>query len=171
MSTVPGSSVQERYEHTEEIPMKDYEDDEGTGESLIRKDWESWDCLPWRSKGSVEILSVSINIWKEGEEWSQAYFSIAKGITQWEQMEIQEVSSKYQKALLYCESNRVLAQIPQRGCGVSLKIFKCCLDMVLGTCSECLSEERDWASRTQRSLSTSTTLWFYVLKPNCKNTL
>jgi len=43
------------------------------------------------------------------------------------------VPSEHKETLFYCEGDRALAQVAQRGCGVSsLEIFKSHLDIVLG---------------------------------------
>ena len=45
----------------------------------------------------------------------------------------QEVPSKHQKTLFYCEDDRAVAQVAQRACeSPSLEIFKSHLDIVLG---------------------------------------
>ena len=53
--------------------------------------------------------------------WSQSLFSCAQqqDKRQRAQTEAQEVPVEYDGALLYCEGGRALAQVAQRGCGVS----------------------------------------------------
>ena len=56
-------------------------------------------------------------------EWSQALSSGA----QWQnktQAGTQDISSKHQEIFFHCEDDQALAQVGQKGCGVSLEILK-----------------------------------------------
>ena len=54
--------------------------------------------------------------------WSQSLLSGAQGQDQrqWAQTEMQEVPSEHRETLFYCEGDRALAQVAQRGYEVSI---------------------------------------------------
>lgn len=106
------------------------------------------------------ISSTSRNIWRQGAKTRQALFSSAhcREKKPWAQNETQEVPSEHQEALCHV-SDRALAQIVQRSCGVFSGDLQTHLDMVL-TYSGCPSLSMDWPRWSQRSLPTSTIPWF-----------
>ena len=65
-----------------------------------------------------------------------------------------------QEALLRCASDRALAQVAQRGSGISLEISKSHLDMALGALLWVPCLYRGWARGTQKSLTISVMLGF-----------
>lgn len=102
----------------------------------VRKSCESWDCSAWRSKGSRwgGVLLMYMNIWKEGAERMElgSFQCFTK------RMELGSVqcctvtapkatgtcwntgSSEHRETCFHWEGDQALAQVDQRGCGVSV---------------------------------------------------
>ena len=103
--------------------MEGYEDDEGTGTSLLRGEAEGAGLVqPEEEKaerGPYKCLEISQG-WVS-EEWGQIFYSSAhrqdKG--QWAQTEAWEVPSEHEEEFLPSEGDGALEQAAQRGCGFS----------------------------------------------------
>ena len=124
LGPVLGSPAQERYGSTQKSPVKGHKGDKGTGASLLRgKAERAGTVQPAARKpqrGSHRCIKPP-----EGREWrrrSQALFSGAhwREKKQWIQSKIQGIPFKQNRKTFHCESGQTLAQVAQRGCGVSI---------------------------------------------------
>jgi len=134
--------------------------------SPVRKGQKSWDCSAWSREGAGGCYYCIYTPEGRGRRgWSQDLSSGAQwqDQRQWAQTETQKVLSENEETLFYCEGNRALAQVVQGGCGVS----------VLGDTQKpsgqgpgqqvVLLSSGVGSDDLQRSLPTSTILWFRVL--------
>lgn len=127
--------------------------------SLMRKGWMSRADLAWRKYGR---LAMSIHTWKESAKRVEP-------VSLWCPMLRKEAESAncniggslwIPGALLCCVADGLLAQAAWR-LQTPLESSKSCLDVGLGILfwQPCLS--RGWTWWTQRTLPTSTILWFH----------
>ena len=116
---VLGSPVQERWRATGESPAEGYEDDEGTGASLLWGKAEGAGLVqPEEEKaarGPIKCLQISEG-WVSGGRGQTLFSGVQrhdKG--QWAQTEAEEVPAEHEEELLPSEGDGALEQAGQEG--------------------------------------------------------
>lgn len=91
----------------------------GLRHASMTKDWESWECWTWRKEGSMGILSMDINMWRNDAKKTVRLFSIAPSDRGHEhKVKPKKSYLNIKQHFFHCDGGWALEQVAKGGCNV-----------------------------------------------------